>query len=55
MGAFVKLVTQYGVPSTELVFIRAAFQGFPVIMAMLWFQELPASMHRPQHHNHPDF
>jgi drug/metabolite transporter (DMT)-like permease len=43
MGAFVKLVTQNGVPSTELVFIRAAFQGVLVIMAMLWFQELPES------------
>ena len=27
MGAFVKLAAQSGLPSTELVFVRALFQG----------------------------
>jgi len=39
MGAFVKLATQTGIPATELVFMRAVFQGSLVVVAMLWFRE----------------
>jgi drug/metabolite transporter (DMT)-like permease len=43
MGAFVKLATQSGLPSTEIVFIRALFQGSLVTAASLCFREAPSS------------
>ena len=39
MGAFVRLATQSGIPSTEMVFVRAAFQGSLVFVALFFFTE----------------
>lgn len=41
MGAFVKLAHQSGLPSTEIVFIRALVQGCVVVAASLFFHETP--------------
>ena len=38
MGMFLQLATRYGVPSTEIVFSRAAFQGIFIIPAMFLFR-----------------
>ena len=38
MGMFLQLATRYGVPSTEIVFSRAAFQGVFIIPAMFLFR-----------------
>jgi len=38
MGAFLKTVSQEGIPSTELVFFRAVFQGFFVIIGMFYYR-----------------
>ena len=45
MGAFVKLAAQSGLPSTELVFVRALFQGTIVVATSLFFRELPRDEH----------
>ena len=37
-GAFLKKTGQFGIPSTELVFFRAIFQGFFVVLGMLHFR-----------------
>lgn len=39
MGCFVKLASETGLPSTELVFLRACFQGVIVVASMFFFQE----------------
>lgn len=39
MGAYIKLAVATGVPSTELVFLRALFQGVLVVLAMMWFRD----------------
>ena len=40
MGAFLKKTTgEFGIPSTELVFFRAIFQGFFVVLGLLHFRE----------------
>lgn len=38
MGAFLKIVTQEGMPSTQLVFFRAAFQGLFVLLGMFYYR-----------------
>lgn len=38
MGLFVKLASNTGIPSTELVFMRAIFQGSLVVGGMIWFR-----------------
>jgi drug/metabolite transporter (DMT)-like permease len=38
MGAFLKIVTQEGIPSTQLVFFRAAFQGCFVVLGMFYYR-----------------
>jgi drug/metabolite transporter (DMT)-like permease len=45
MAAFVKLAVATGIPSTELVFLRAIFQGFFVVLAMLWFRDDASNEH----------
>ena len=42
MGMFLQLATRYGVPSTEIVFSRAAFQGIFIIPAMFMFRLSPS-------------
>ena len=42
MGMFLQLATRYGVPSTEIVFSRAAFQGIFIIPAMFLFRLSPS-------------
>jgi drug/metabolite transporter (DMT)-like permease len=39
MAMFVKLATATGLPSTELVLLRAIFQGAFVILAMFWYTD----------------
>ena len=39
MGAFLKKASSFGIPATELVFMRAVFQGFFVILGMLRCRE----------------
>jgi len=39
MGCFIQLASRTGIPSTELVFIRAAFQGTFVVLAMFVYRE----------------
>ena len=39
MGCFIQLAANTGIPSTELVFIRAAFQGTFVVLAMILCRE----------------
>lgn len=41
MGAFLKAATHEGIPATQLVFFRAIFQGFFVIIGMLCYKEEP--------------
>lgn len=42
MGMFLQLATRYGVPSTEIVFSRAVFQGIFIIPAMFMFRLSPS-------------
>lgn len=39
MAAYIKLAAATGIPSTELVFLRATFQGIFVVLAMLWCRD----------------
>lgn len=38
MGCFIKLASATGLPSTQLVFFRAAFQGFFVVIGLIVFR-----------------
>lgn len=38
MGVFLKLASKYDIPSSELVFMRAIFQGIFVVCSMCYFQ-----------------
>ena len=40
MAAFVKLASATGIPSTELVFLRALFQGAWVVVAMMHYRDV---------------
>lgn len=39
MGAFIKLATSTGIPSSQLVLLRALFQGPLVLVAMMYFRD----------------
>jgi drug/metabolite transporter (DMT)-like permease len=39
MACFVKLATASGLPSSELVFLRAVFQGSLVVLALFWYTD----------------
>jgi drug/metabolite transporter (DMT)-like permease len=49
MGCFLQLATKTGIPPTELVFIRAVFQGSVVVSAMLCLREGPPIQQQQQH------
>lgn len=39
MGVYIKFAVAAGVPSTELVFLRALFQLVFIVVAMIWFRD----------------